>query len=156
MSGIALKSDALQKGQGTLALQNHAYVSAVTMECLLAQVNALPSGSVYPADKANTFVQTYGLPCLVHDEEKFRDFVVNVQVLSGYKSGGKTTACPSDDQLYLNKFALESFGIRLRKSLRIEPFQRPTENFYLSSVTFSAKPYAAKDAGNLKTDYAEL
>jgi hypothetical protein len=151
-----LKSDALQKGQGTLALQNHAYVSASTMERLIAEVNGLPANTVYPADKANTFVQTYGLPCQVHDDEKFRDFVVNVQVLSGYKSGGKSTICPSDEQVYFNKFALESFGVRLRKSLRLVPFPRPTENFYLSSITFTAKPYSAKDVGNLKTDYAEL
>ncbi len=72
--------------------------------------------------------------------EKFRDFVVNVQVLSGYKSGGKSTICPSDEQVYFNKFALESFGVRLRKSLRLVPFPRPTENFYLSSITFTAKP----------------
>ena len=51
---------------------------------------------------------------------------------------------------------LESFGIRLRKNLRIIPFQRPTENFYLSSITFAAKPYSAKDMGKLKCDYAEL
>ena len=97
-------SEALQKGQGTLSLTNHAYVSAATMENLMAQVNALPAGTVYPADKANTFVQTYGLPVQVHDDEKFREFVVNVQVLAGYKSGGKSTTCPTDSQLYLNKF----------------------------------------------------
>ena len=56
---------------------------------------------------------------LVKDDEKFRDFVVNVQVLAGYKSAGKLTPCPDDSQLYLNKFQLESFQIRLRKSLSI-------------------------------------
>ena len=57
-----LKSEALQKGQGTLALTNHAFVSAATMERLVAQVQQLPPGSCYPVEKENTFIQTYGLP----------------------------------------------------------------------------------------------
>ena len=153
---LMLKSEALQKGQGTLALTNLGYVSAATMESLVAQVQALPAGSVYPADKLN-FIQTHGLPILVTDDEKFNDFVVNVQVLDGYKDGkSKSTVCPTDEQIYLNKFCLESFSIRLRKELKIQPFTRPTENFYLSSITFAVKPYSNKDAGTLKTDYAEL
>ncbi len=153
---LTLQSDNLKAGQGTLALKNLAFVAAPTFARLVAEKDALPAGSVHPADAPN-FVQTYGLPCLVRDAEKMREFVVNVAPLEDFRgSKGQATPNPSPDGLVLNKFASESFSIRLRKSLEVSPFQRPVEDFYLSSITLSVKPYKAADSGKLKADYAAL
>ncbi len=154
---IPLRSDKLQAGQGTLSLTNHGYVSPATMDALLARAAEMPAGTVFPEDKQANFVQTHGLPCLVRDTEKFTDFVVNVEPLASMMSpSGKATTCPVDDQIFLNKFTLESFAVRLNKALEVEPYRRPTEDFYLASVTFAASAYSARDKGSLSTDYTEL
>ena len=153
-----LRSDSLQPGQGTLALSNHAYVSPLTMNRLLDQMQSeMPSGAVFPEEQKANFVQTYGLPCIVRDSEKGTDFVVNVERLADMKSpSGGVTVCPKDDQIFLNKFALESFGVRRNKTLEIEPYVRPMSNFYLASVTITTSAYSARDKGNLSTDYNDL